>query len=131
MYPRTGTDIDIYQFDLPTNGTLSAETVTGRPGQQIDSHLDTVLTLYREDANGARTIVARNDNSIGRDSFFTLQLEAGTYFLAVTSTGNTDFNPEVEESGSGGRTEGDYQLEIRFIAESNSVTTIVDSPQRL
>ena len=126
MYPQTGTDIDVYQFELSTNGTLSAETVAGRPGQQIDSELDTVLTLYQE-AGGVRTMVARNDNSIGRDSFFTLELEAGTYFLAVTSTGNTDFNPEVEESGSDGRTQGDYELELKFIAESNAASTIVDA----
>ena len=53
--------------------------------------------------------------------------EPGTYFLAVTSTGNTAFSPEVPDSGFGGRTEGAYELRLGFRPKSLEANTIVDS----
>ncbi|NQW46726.1 MAG: hypothetical protein HQ464_03045, partial [Planctomycetes bacterium] len=70
---------------------------------------------------------ARNDDYYGRDSFIGLNLAAGTYFVAVTSTGNTAFNPDVNDSGYGGRTDGVYALNLSFTPTSYSATTIVDA----
>lgn len=144
LYPADGSDIDLYRFTLPVDGRLTAETVIARPGQPALSPLDSVLTLYRQDpATGRRELIARNDDSFGRDSFLGLELPAKnsagndyTYFIAVTSTGNTAFNPEVADSGSGGRTDGDYELRIGFaanpkdIAAATVATTIVDATGR-
>ncbi|MEI6257624.1 MAG: cell surface protein, partial [Planctomycetota bacterium] len=91
------------------------------------STLDTVLTLYRETGSGTREIVARNDNYDGRDSFIGLQLDTGTYYIAVTSTGNTAINPEVSDSGYGGRSDGDYQLKLGFVPTATAANTIVDT----
>ncbi|MCX7413819.1 MAG: Ig-like domain-containing protein [Planctomycetia bacterium] len=126
LYPVAGTDIDVYKFSLANAGRISAETVIARPGQAASSLLDSVLTLYREVA-GKREIVARNDDYYGRDSFVGLDLEPGNYFIAVSSTGNTAFNPEVSNSGYGGLTNGDYQLKLRFQPASTASTTIVDT----
>ncbi len=144
LYPADGSDIDLYSFTLPEDGRLTAETVIARPGQPALSLLDSVLTLYRQDpATGRRELIARNDDSFGRDSFLGLELPAKnaagndhTYFIAVTSTGNTAFNPEVADSGSGGRTDGGYELRIGFaanpkdIAAATVATTIVDETGR-
>ncbi len=126
LYPKTGSDIDVYKFSLDTAGTFSAQTIVARQGQAAKSQLDTVLTLYKEVA-GVRTLVARNDDYYGRDSFVGLDLQAGTYFLAVTSTGNTAFNPEVIDSGYGGRSDGAYDLKIDFTPISDVANTIVDA----
>ena len=126
LYPKTGSDIDVYKFTLDTAGTFSAETIVARQGQAAKSTLDTVLTLFKEVA-GVRTLVARNDDYYGRDSFVGLDLQAGTYFLAVTSTGNTAFNPEVNDSGYGGRSDGAYDLKINFTPISDVANTIVDA----
>jgi len=129
-YPATGSDVDVYRFTLPTAGRLSAETIVARPGQPVTSQLDSQLTLYREDVvNGqtVRTVVARNDDYYGRDSFIGLDLSAGSYYIAVSSTGNDRFNPEVNDSGYGGRTDGGYQLKLGFQPASTSATTIVDA----
>ena len=129
LYQPNGSDVDLYRFELPEPGTFSAETVIARPGQEIASELDSVLSLYREDVvNGkaVRTLVARNDDYYGRDSFVGLTLERGTYFLAVSSVGNTAFNAELPDSGIGGRTEGLYEARLRFTPASTAGTTVVD-----
>ena len=134
LYPADGTDIDVYSFQLDNRGTLAAETVAARPGQIATSRLDSVLTLYRQDpASGRRELVVRNDDYYGRDSFLGLELEATngsgdryTYFLTVTSTGNTAFNPEVENSGANGRSDGPYRLRMAFTPVGEDSNTIVD-----
>ncbi|MFM7076095.1 MAG: leishmanolysin-related zinc metalloendopeptidase, partial [Planctomycetaceae bacterium] len=126
LYPRNGSDIDVYSFALDTAGTFSAETIVARQGQAAASALDTVLSLYRE-VGGVRTLVARNDDYYGTDSFVGLELEAGSYFLAVSSTGNTAFNPEVSDSGYGGRTDGAYELRLDFKPAAAVAGTLVDA----
>jgi hypothetical protein len=129
-YPANGADVDVYTFTLTDAGKLSAETVIARPGQPLynSSKLDSLLTLYRQDpTTGRREIVARNDDSFGRDSFIGLDLAAGTYFIAVSSTGNDAFNPEVSDSGYGGRSAGDYQLKLGFQPASVAANTLIDT----
>jgi hypothetical protein len=118
LYPASGSDIDVYRFNLNSRGSFSVETVVARPGMPVTSHLDTVISLYRESVDDRgrtiRTLVARNDDFYGRDSFVGLDLDAGTYFVAVTSAGNTAFDPNISDSGANGRTGGEYRLELRF-----------------
>ena len=126
LYPRTGSDIDVYKFTLDGPGALTAQTFVARPGQAVLSTLDTVLTLYREDS-GVRTMVARNDNYYGRDSFIGLDLAAGNYFLAVTAAGNTGFNPDVSDSGYAGQSDGAYKLKLDFTPLAAVANTLVDA----
>jgi len=128
LFPANGSDVDVYQFSLPTAGRLTAETIVGRPGQPVVSLLDSVLTLYRLDpATGKRELIARNDDFYGIDSFIGLDLDQGTYFLAVTSAGNTAFDPAVADSGYGGRSDGNYQIRLGFQPKSSAATTIIDA----
>ena len=130
LYPAINSDVDTYRFTLAAAGTVSAETIVARPGQVATSPLDSLLTLYREDTvNGrtVRTLVARNDDYYGRDSFIGMRLDPGTYYVAVSSTGNDRFNPEVSDSGYGGRSAGDYRLKLNFQPESAAANTIADA----
>jgi hypothetical protein len=104
-------DVDFYRFVLPTAGRLTAEIFADR--MQNQSLLDSVLSLY--DSNGV--LIARNDDYFSADSFLDLVLNSGTYYIGVSSTGNTRFDPNVHESGFGGTTEGIYDLRINFVAE--------------
>ena len=123
-----------------TSGIFTAETVVARPGEERLSELDTVLTLYRETTEGNSTIremIARNDDTFSRDSLVDIRLDTTlddsdvTYYVAVTSTGNTNFNPELHDSGYGGRSEGNYQLNLSFKedrgATEDGPTTILDA----
>ena len=118
IHPPFATDIDLYQFKLETSGRFTAEVRAERQNSQLNS----VLTLFN--ANGE--IVARNDDYYGNDSFLDLQLDAGTYYVGVTSTGNTDYDPRIPDTGSGGTTDGVYQLDLGF-ASSAVGTALTDS----
>ena len=57
------------------------------------SLLNSEVRLYRETMQGGvpvRELIARNDDYYSNDSFLELDVEAGTYYIAVTSTGASD-----------------------------------------
>ena len=118
LYQPNGTDIDMYQFNLPTKGKFSADILAER---QV-SNLDSVLRLY--DASGK--LLSQNDNYFSGDSFVGLELEAGTYFIGVSSTGNDVYDPNIQNSGHGGTTDGDYQLRLNF--EPEATNKLLDAP---
>ena len=129
LYPASGSDIDVYRFTLSEPGRVAMQTVIARPGKAVTSLLDSVISLYREDlvdGKAVRTLIARNDDYYGRDSFIGLDVVAGDYFVVVSSKGNTAFNPEVSDSGGGGISEGSYRLKLHFAPESSAANTIVD-----
>lgn len=126
LYRPDSTDIDLYRFTVPQSGTLSAETFAERLPQS--SSLDTVITLYRE-VNGVREMIARNDDYYSEDSFLELKLTAGTYYIGVSSTGNTNYDPTIENSGMGGTSNGSYQLRLDFRADvTNSLADSTGIP---
>lgn len=104
-------DVDLYRFELTQPGLWRAEVQAERlPAASL---LDSLLTLYR-DVNGTFELIARNDDYFGKDSYLELSLQPGNYFLAISSTGNDQFDPTLSNSGYGGRTDGEYQLELKF-----------------
>ncbi|REK17934.1 MAG: hypothetical protein DWQ37_05280 [Planctomycetota bacterium] len=127
LWPALGNDINMYRFSLADDGQLKIETYAERlraTGLGAEpSQLDTVITLYDD----AGEIVARNDDYDGTDSLVELNLEAGTYYVAITSTGNTEFDPTVENSGFGGRTQGDYELRMSFRPTPEPADSIRDT----
>lgn len=116
-------DIDFYTFQVGAVGTLTVQTIAQRLSGSASS-LDTVISVYDKDYK----LVARNDDYYGKDSYLQLSgLAAGTYYVAVTSTGNTDFDGRIDDSGMGGTTEGTYDLRIDFDPlAKNSVMTGVN-----
>ena len=121
IVPPNNTDIDMYGFQLSESGRFTAETFAQR--LPFPSSLSTVLTLYKQDGTSLE-LVARNDRFFGDDSYLDLNLEAGTYFLGVTSTGNDNYDPRIADSGYGGTTGGSgainssYEMELSFKPES-------------
>jgi len=108
VFRPDGNDVDLYKFTLVRAGTFSAEVTAERLGDA--SLLDSVLTVY--DATGA--VIARNDDYYSSDSYVELTLPAGDYYVAVTSSGNTQFDADVAASGLGGLTQGDYALRLTY-----------------
>ncbi len=113
LYRPDGNDIDLYRFTMPEAGLFNAETVAERlPNSSL---LDTVLRLYRQQQGTSNfELVAQNDDYYSQDSFLSLNLQPGTYFLGVSSKGNDQYNPVVANSGAGGTTEGNYQLRVEL-----------------
>ena len=115
-------EIDLYEFTTTQTGVLTAETVAERLGST--SNLDTRLILYSE-VDGVRTVIAQNDDYYSNDSLIELELEPGNYYIGVMSTGLDDVDPTILDSGFGGKSTGDYELELNFAATPQS--TIVDA----
>ena len=112
LYRPDVKDIDTYQFTLSQNGRLSIETIAERLTDS--SLLDSVISMVH-DSNPypgrpqRRTITAQ-------DSFLEpLRVRPRANILrSVTSTGNTDFDPTIPDSGLGGTTQGRYNLRLNF-----------------
>ncbi len=118
IYRPDSTDVDLYKFVVEPGqrGKFSAEIFAQR--ENAASLLDATLTLYRQvkatDGSIFYEMVARNDDYFGKDSFLEMYLSEGTYFIGVASTGNDKYNPELEGTGEGGTTSGNYELRLTF-----------------
>ena len=114
--PSNSTDIDVYRFEVSEPGRVKIETTAERLSNP--SLLNTALKLYRQNVNGTVELVAQNDEYFGNDAFIGFDAEPGNYFVGVSSTGNTDYDPLVPDSGYGGFTDGSYELKLTFAAEN-------------
>jgi VCBS repeat-containing protein len=107
-------DIDLYRFTIAPGqaGLFTAEIVSERLTD--GSLLDSYLTLYRQNADGSREVIAVNDDYFSQDSFLQLDLAEGIYFLGVSASGNSNYNPDINDSGMNGTSEGGYSLRTTF-----------------
>ncbi|MCH5377264.1 MAG: hypothetical protein JJ992_25150, partial [Planctomycetes bacterium] len=135
-------DIDLYRFTIDLNdanldekrqGMLAVESFAERLPNS--SQLDTVLSLYREieirDENGVvvgyeRELISRNNDYFSSDSYISMELGSGTYYIGVTSAGNTDFDPVLEDTGYGGTSQGDYEIRVTFRSQVDENNVISD-----
>ena len=109
MYRTDSSAIDLYRFELPTSGTLNLETLA----QQLQN--SSTLSTYLELFNSQHQVIARNGEYFGTDSYISMaNLPAGTYYVGVSASGNENYNPLVPLSGTGGTSQGPYELRISF-----------------
>ena len=114
--------VDLYKFETTETGILTAETIAERLA--TTSLLNTRLVLYREvevDGTKQREVIAQNDDYFSNDSLIQIELEEGTYYIGVMSTGTTDVDPTIEDSGFGGKSTGNYDLKLDFKSLRSSV----------
>ncbi|MBS0262507.1 MAG: hypothetical protein JSS02_11200, partial [Planctomycetes bacterium] len=112
---------------LAKNLVSASATGVGAGSTNISTTLGTSLTISTSGGQGSRTLIARNDNYLGLDSLINLHLSAGSYYIAVSSVGNTNFDPSIADSGFGGNTDGKYQLKLSFTADPAAGTQFVDA----
>lgn len=127
LHRPDGNDIDLYKFEVQSSGLFTAEVMAER---LLDSsQLDSQLRLYREDPiDGSRTLIAQNDDYFSEDSFIELNLEAGVYYLGVSSTGNDQYDPTIPGTGFGGTSQGVYDLRLDFRPDiTNPANVLVDT----
>ncbi len=109
-------DVDWYHFSLdgPALVNLCAYS------KQLGSPLSSVLSLYvrtpfefgdPQNPFGFRLIAQNDGAATGGEASISRSLAAGTYFVAVSGTGNRYFNVGIAGSGYEGST-GDYALHI-------------------
>lgn len=127
LYRPESKDIDLYKFKLNSEGTFTAETFAER--QANSSLLNSALRIYQENPDGTRTLLAQNDDYYGKDAFVQLTLAAGTYYVGVSASGNTSYDPTILDSGFGGTSQGNYDLRLDFRTKaSNFITDTTGTP---
>jgi GEVED domain/Matrixin len=112
LYRPESKDIDLYKFNVTDAGLFSAEIIAER--MTNSSLLDSALLLFREDSDGNRELISQNDDYFSEDAFVELPLTVGTYFVGVSASGNTAYDPAIADTGIGGTTQGIYDLRLRF-----------------
>lgn len=114
ILPPDVADVNMFQFTLTQAGTVDVQTIAQRLANP--SVLQTDLRLFVADPNnpGQYDQIAQDERYFGNDSNISLTLPAGTYYIGVSSVGNASYNPAIPDSGGGGNTQGDYELEIQF-----------------
>ena len=122
-----GKDVDLYRFSIPAQGgRLQLQIAAER--QSDSSLLDASLRLYRNEGTvlvPKWTEIAANEDYFSEDPRITLDfVRGGDYVVGVSAKGNTSYNPQIEDSGLGGKSEGKYQLRIDF--KPPAASTLVD-----
>lgn len=112
LYRPDSKDIDLYQFSLPVDGRISIEAFAERMSSA--SLLDSQIRLFQQNDVGGWDQIAANDDYFSSDSYLELDLEQGNYIVGVSASGNSTYDPVIEDTGIGGLSEGDYQLRIDF-----------------
>ncbi|MEC7565996.1 MAG: Ig-like domain-containing protein [Planctomycetota bacterium] len=147
-------DIDMYEFEVSEAGLFTAETMAERMIDIADKEqvLDTSLNLYQVrvetddntglpelidgklvpilDSNGSevKDLIAYNDDYFSNDSYIELQLRPGKYYIGVSASGNSAYDPMVENSGIGGLSQGDYELRLNHQPFNSSGIVDADNP---
>jgi hypothetical protein len=129
-----GGGVDWYQFTLTSASQVVLNTVDGQGG------LVSVLTLYNTeapdpnypfdfnsppyDALGHRALAQDDGASHGGDALISRDLAPGTYYVAVSGSGNSYFHPLLADSGYPGAT-GAYRL---LVTATDLGLTAADGP---
>ncbi len=75
---------------------------------------------------GGLVQLSRNDNYFGEDSRIVASLGEGVYYIGVAASGNEQYDPTIPGSGYGGRTQGLYDLHLKFEPQVDEVDVIRD-----
>lgn len=122
--PTTATQLKTALDGNAQAALLINTTITGAGGTAVTGLASgTTLAL----GGGNREVVSRNDDYNSNDAYISVSLNPGTYYLGVSSTGNTSYDPTIRNSGYGGNTDGAYDLQLSFTTAPASALTDADN----
>ena len=75
---------------------------------------------------GEMQLISQNDNYFSKDSLIRQSLSSGVYYVGVSASGNDQYDATISFTGTGGRTQGKYDLRLTFRAQTDSVDSIQD-----
>ena len=104
-------DVDLFELFLNAGDQLIADI----NAETIGSELDSVLSVF----NSQPVLVEQNDNNFDSlDPFINFTAEfSDTYYVGVSSSNNIDYDPLIEDSGTGGLSSGFYDLSLSIIPQ--------------
>jgi hypothetical protein len=114
--PHADADIDWFKFQLDSAAIVDITAFTGALGSSLDSVVSLyVLTPFEfgdpQNPYGFRKLAQDDGGEHSGEGSINRALGEGTYYVAVSGSGNRHFNPLLPGSGYPGST-GDYVLQI-------------------
>lgn len=107
-------EVDLVKFRLPPGQRVLIDTDAANDGV---SNLDTILRIFDDQGNQ----LAYNDDSDGLDSRITFTApEQGTYIVGVSGFANSNYDPNIEGSGSAGFGVGRYVLNVEALNQGRT-----------
>ncbi len=132
--PRLGPNIaEVFLGDLVdainnhpfASSIFRASVIVGDANTDIgEADLPTFSPLLL--SGGGIEKVHRNDNYFGEDSRIIASLGEGVYYLGVAASGNDQYDPTIPGTGNGGRTQGEYELHLKFEPQVDELDVIRD-----
>ncbi|WP_419194790.1 tandem-95 repeat protein [Novipirellula herctigrandis] len=111
--PFTANDvIAAINGDAFASSIVSATLESGDGATDISSNVTNYSPL--ELSGGGLVQLSRNDDYFSEDSRLSASLDGGIYYVGVAASGNDNYDPTIPESGYGGLTQGEYELNIKF-----------------
>ncbi len=82
-------------------------------------------------SGGGLVQLSRNDDYFSEDSRIITQLGTGVYYIGVAASGNDRYDPTIADSSYGGRTQGQYELHLKFEpqVDKDDVIRDLDNPR--
>lgn len=109
----------LVEFINKNSALVTARLTAGSESALVSATLPSVDTTVGLGGGAKPVLIAQNDDYYSSDAFISLTLAADTYYIGVSSTGNTAYDPAVSDTGFGGSTDGAYDLKLRFDRDPN------------
>ena len=103
-----------------------ASIPVGDPATNINENLDLATFSPLVLQGGGLDRVQVNDDYFGEDSRIRASLGEGVYYLGVAASGNDQYDPTITGSGYGGKTQGAYELHLKFEPQVDETDVIRD-----
>ena len=117
--------VDAINSDPFARSIFRASIPVGEPTTNlIKVDLGTFAPLRLE--GGGLNRIQVNDDYFGEDSRIKASLGEGVYYLGVAASGNDQYDPTIAGSGSGGRTQGAYDLHLKFEPQVDETDVLRD-----
>ena len=117
--------VDAINNDPFASSIFRAAVVVGDPATNIGlADLDTFSPLLLE--GGGIERIHRNDDYFGEDSRIIASLGEGIYYLGVSASGNDQYDPTIPGTGDGGRSQGRYDLHLKFEPQVDETDVLRD-----
>ena len=107
----------LFTIELTDAGGEALDLMALDPEVQtiVDSRIDDRFELRPIELTGGNLVpLVRNDDYFSEDSRITAALSEGVYYIGVSAAGNETYDPVLADTGLGGRSEGRYELNVRF-----------------
>ncbi|WP_143543664.1 S8 family serine peptidase [Rhodopirellula sp. MGV] len=120
-----GQIVDAINNDPFASSLFDVAIVKGNSNTQV---LDVASSAYSPVrlAGGGTVELSRNDDYFSNDSLMTARLENGVYYIGVAASGNDSYDPALSGSGYGGKTQGKYELLVKFEPQVSQTDIIRD-----